>query len=143
MKVKPVFLRAPFNYDVDAASDESGLRCEDVSLAKQSFKDECDINTIVRNFGLTGELPNDVRAPQYGDFEGVFDYHTAMNQVIAAQDSFMQMPAEVRARFNNDPGAFVDFCSDVNNLEEMEKLGLVVSRKEEKPAEPAASTVST
>ena len=38
----------------------------------------------------------------------------------------MTMPADVRARFNNDPALFVDFCSDEANLDEMRKLGLAV-----------------
>ena len=47
-KFVPVFLRAFNNYDMGAVSDETGLRCEDASLTKQSFAEECDINTIVR-----------------------------------------------------------------------------------------------
>lgn len=129
------FVRSPYNYDVVAASDECALDCSDFpSLAKQSFADECDINTIVRNFGLTGELPSDVRAPQYGDFTGVMDYQSALNAVIAADEAFMQMPAEVRSRFHNDPAAFVDFCSNENNREEMARMGLLVA------SEPLSST---
>jgi phage internal scaffolding protein len=122
MSKSSVFLRTPYNYDTMQASNETGLECLDESLAQQHAKDETDINTIVRRFGLTGELPNGVRAPQYGDFTDATDYHTAMNAVIAANNSFMQLPADVRARFNNDPGAFVDFCSDDKNRDEAKKL---------------------
>lgn len=120
-----VFLRTPYNYDTLEASDASGLECPEPTLAQQNAKDECDINTIVRRFGLTGELPNNVRMPKYGDFTNVGTYQEAMNAVIAANESFMQLPAEVRLRFNNDAGAFVDFCSDDRNRAEAEKLGLV------------------
>lgn len=126
MKTSAVFLRTPYNYDTMEASDASGLFCEDDSLAQQHARDESDINTIVKRFGLTGELPNGVRAPTYGDFADVTDYHTAINAVIAAKESFMQLPADVRTRFNNDPGAFVDFVSDDSNRAEAEKLGLVL-----------------
>lgn len=123
------FLRTPYNYDRLAASDESAVDCSvEPSLAKQSFADECDINTIVRRFGLTGQLPSDVRAPVYQDFEEVFDFQSAMNAVRSAQESFLAMPAGVRARFGNDPQAFVEFCSDVGNRAEAEKLGLVVPK---------------
>ena len=128
MKVSVPFLRTPYNYDTMEASDASALECLDPSLAQQHAKDETDINTIVRRFGLTGELPAGVRAPQYGDFTSATDYHTAMNAVIAANESFMQLPADVRTRFNNDAGAFVDFCSDENNRAEAEKLGLVLPK---------------
>lgn len=123
--MQKVFLRTPYNYDTMEASDASGLECPEPTLAQQNAKDECDINTIVRRFGLTGELPNNVRMPKYGDFTNVTTYHDAMNAVIAANESFMQLPADVRSRFNNDAGAFVDFCSDESNRAEAEKLGLV------------------
>lgn len=137
------FLRTPYNYDRDEVSNETGLSCPEPSLAQQHMKDEADINTIVRRFGLTGELPSGVRMPQYGDFTGVTDYHSAMNAVISAQDSFSQLPAEVRARFNNDAAAFVDFCMDESNRAEAESLGLVQPKavvvEPAKPVDPPST----
>lgn len=126
-------LRSGFNYDRDRVSLETGLRCEDPSLAKQSFADECDINTIVRRFNLTGQLPEGVHAPTYQDFEGVWDFQSAMNAVREAQESFDAMPAGIRARFHNDPQEFVEFCSMEENRAEAEKMGLVVARPPETP----------
>ena len=120
------FIRSPFNYDTDEASNETGLVCDDDSLAVQSERDECDINIIVRRFGLTGVLPSGVRQPTYGDFVGVSDYQSALAVIESADESFYAMPADVRARFGNDPAQFVDFCSDPANLSEMRKLGLAV-----------------
>lgn len=124
-KIVAPFLRTPYNYDTNQAGDESGLQCQDKSLAKQSFADECDINTIVRRFNLTGELPSNVRMPTYGDFTGIFDFHSAMNAIALANESFDAMPAEVRARFHNNPAEFVAFCSDEANRDEARRLGLV------------------
>jgi phage internal scaffolding protein len=136
MKASAVFLRTPYNYDTMEASDASGLVCPEPTLAQQHARDETDINTIVRRFGITGELPSNVRVPQYGDFTHTTDYHTAMNAVIAANEAFMQLPADVRTRFNNDPGLLVDFVSDDNNRAEAEKLGLVTGSRSE-PINPA------
>jgi len=133
MKTSAVFLRTPYNYDTMEASDASALLCEDPSLAQQHARDECDINTIVRRFGLTGELPSNVRTPQYGDFLDAADYHTSLNAVRAADAAFMQLPADIRTRFNNDAGAFVDFVSDDSNRAEAEKLGLVPSGSSSEP----------
>lgn len=127
-KVQTVFLRTPFNYDRDAASDESGLSCGEPSRAVQSAAEEADINTIVKRFGLTGKLPNNVRMPQYGDFTGIGSYQEALNAVIAADQAFMTMPAHVRERFHNDPAAFVEFCGKEENRAEAEKMGLVVPK---------------
>lgn len=126
MKTSAVFLRTPYNYDTMEASDASGLECPEPTLAQQNSKDECDINTIVRRFGLTGELPSNVRTPQYGDFIEATDYHTSLNAVRAADAAFMELPAHIRSRFNNDAGALVDFVSDDSNRAEAEKLGLVL-----------------
>jgi phage internal scaffolding protein len=134
MSKSSVFLRTPYNYDTMQASNESALECLDESLAQQNAKDESDINTIVRRFGLTGELPSNVRAPQYGDFSAATDYHSAMNAVLAANEAFMKLPAHIRTRFDNDPGAFVDFCSDEKNREEAKSLGLIVGP----PSEPTS-----
>jgi len=124
MKKQP-FLRTPYNYDTDAASNESGLHCEDASLAQQHFKDECDINNILRQFNITGLLPEAPLSPRYGDFTGVVDYHSALNQVIAAEDEFMSLPATLRARFENDPARLIEFLNNPQNKDEAVSLGLV------------------
>lgn len=127
------FLRTAHNYDMNKASDETGISCPEPTKAQQQFKDECDINTIVERFGLTGELPTDLAVPQYGDFDQVNDYQTALNIVLASQAAFMQMPAAVRDRFGNDPQRFLEFVHDDKNREEAKKLGLLVPDPQEPP----------
>jgi len=124
MSKNNVFLRTPYNYDKDAASNESGLHCEDASLAQQHFKEECDINTILEKFNITGVLPQTL-SPRYGDFTGIGDYHDALNRVIAAQDEFEALPAQIRARFDNDPAKLMEFLENSDNRPEAEELGLV------------------
>ena len=123
--MKTLFLRTAFNYDTDKASFESGLDCQDETLTQQNFAEECDINTIVRRFGLTGQLPDNVRPPQYGDFDQVTDYHSALNAVREAGERFMALPAELRAEFRNDPQILMDFLADDKNRQRAADLGLV------------------
>lgn len=137
--VKP-FVRDPYNYDKDEASDASGLRCEDPSLAQQHMKDECDINIILEKFGVTGQLPQTTVSPQYGDFSGVKDYHSAVNQIMATEDEFMALPAKLRARFNHDPMELVNFLFDEANRSEAIELGLIDG---EPVAQPIVSAVET
>ena len=125
------FLRTPYNYNVMQVSDETGLRCEDPSLAQQNQKDQADINFILERFGVTGELPVSQRMPQYRDFDEIYDYHSAMNAVIAAQDSFDALPAKLRARFDNDPAVLIDFLADEKNAKEAHDLGLVKTAPKE------------
>lgn len=124
--MKTVFLRTPYNYDTNAVSDETGLSCPDASLTQQQFKEEADINTIVERFLKSGVLPNAVNMPQYVDYEGVFDFQSAMNVVRAADENFMRLDAKIRARFNNSPQEFLQFFADPANTDEAIRLGLAV-----------------
>lgn len=119
-----IFIRSAYNYDRRKASLAGALVCRDKSLAQQHQKDEADINTIVKRFGITGQLPQSVYAPTYDDFDVITDYREALDAVRMANESFMKMPAEVRSRFENNAQAFVEFCSDSRNKEEMKKMGL-------------------
>ncbi|WNK12516.1 MAG: internal scaffolding protein [Microvirus sp.] len=118
------FTRNAFNYDTDAASETTGLMCLDASKTQQQFADDADINTIVRRFGLTGQLPTAGAMPTYGDFDAVVDYHTAVNSIRSATEAFMALPGAVRLEFSNDPQRFVDFCSDPRNIVRARELGL-------------------
>lgn len=100
------------------------LVCSDPSLAIQSQAAEADINNIVRSFGVTGQLPTSVRLPQYGDFTGVDDYRSAVEAVMAAEASFLEVPAWIREKFANDPHRFAEYCLDASNLPQLREWGL-------------------
>lgn len=122
------FLRTPYNYDMCQASLDTGLLCQDPSLAQQHQREDADINTIVVRFGLTGELPVSQRVAEYGDFTGMTnDYHTSLNMVHAAHEAFFALPAALRERFDNDPAKIIEFCNNSENREEAIKLGLIAS----------------
>jgi len=110
----------------DIQSEKTGLSCLDASLTQQQFAEEADINTIVNRFLKTGVLPTPNTFPQYVDFEGIFDYQSAMNLVRAADESFMRMDAKVRQRFNNSPQEFLEFFANPANTEEASRLGLTI-----------------
>lgn len=130
------FIRTPFNYDTDAASQATGLDCGPETKTQQQFKDEVDINTIVERFGVTGEMPEKFNFPTEQDFTETFDFQSAMNVTIQARDEFMKMPAKTRARFQNDPQQFMEFMHDDGNIEEAIRMGLATKREPEiKPDE--------
>jgi phage internal scaffolding protein len=120
-----MFVRSSFNYDRDDVSLVTGLACPEDSLAIQSAEEESNINTIVRKFGLTGEMPGQVALPQSGEFHNIPDFHTAMNLIRTTQEAFLRVPAEVRARFGNDPQALMTFVEDESNRDEARRLGLL------------------
>lgn len=128
--------RSRYNYNTDHVSEQTGIAIpddEENRMVKQEFAEEVDINTILRRFNITGQLPSGVRMPVYADFEEVFDFHSAANAIAQANEAFEQMPANVRERFQNDPAKFVAFCDNPNNRAEAERLGLVDPRAPETP----------
>lgn len=107
------------------------------SRTKQAFKDECDINKILARFTKTGVINfTQQNEPRYGDCTGM-EYTAAMNKVAAARSLFNEMPAELRARFDNEPALFLDFVNDEKNREEAQALGLL-KKGPEKPVVTSA-----
>lgn len=99
----------------------------DVSLAKQSFKDICDVNRIMDKWRKTGVIDFAIdHEAHYDDFLNVTDFHAAQNQIIEATSAFFELPAHIRKRFENDASKFVEFVQDENNLEEMYDLNLAI-----------------
>lgn len=112
---------APDYQSVCSYVDESGE-----SFVQQSDYDRSDINLIVERFIKTGILESVKQTNGfYGDFSEITDYHSALQMVQHAEESFMTLPATLRARFDNDPGAFLDFVSNPANEQEMAELGLL------------------
>jgi len=95
------------------------------SLAKQSFKDECDINRIMARYQSTGLLPNVNELPaQYLDVTEM-DFQSHQNFIAGANSMFHELPSAIRARFSNNPGEFLDFCSHEKNRPELAEMGLL------------------
>lgn len=132
-----VFCRTPYNYDTDAESWQTGTNCGTETKTQRQFKDEVNINTIVERFNATGERPPQTAFPTEQEFSEAFDFQQSMNVIIKAKESFMELPAKARARFNNDPQKFMEFIHDKENEHEAVKLGLAVKRPEpeKKPEE--------
>lgn len=106
----------------------------EATRAHQSFKEECDINRIMKRFETTGVLPEMIKTnPRYGDFSNVPDFQQSMDIVNKAVEQFESLSSRVRRRFNNDPQEFLAFATDPSNMEEMVQLGLATRRKPEAP----------
>lgn len=104
---------------------------DEVSLTRQEFKDECDLNLVIKRFMKT---PGGIEALQQAqgfiggrflDVSEVPDYRTTRDYINRANEAFMRLPAPIRSRFANDPAAFLDFVDNPANLEELKQMGLV------------------
>jgi phage internal scaffolding protein len=126
--------RTGYNYDFDAVSRETGLLCADESMTQQHFHDETKIDNILDLYSRTGILPSKEVQPVFADLLGMSDdYHDSLNLVLQAQESFYNLPAHVRERFNNDPSYLMRFLDDEANRQEAIDLGLILV---DKPVEP-------
>lgn len=114
------------------------------SRTKQSFVAECDINNILKQYKLTGQIRHmSARAAQgaYQDLPDPVDFQDAMNLVLAAESSFATLPAHVRARFGHDPAEFLGFIANPANQDEVIKMGLAKDTRP--PAAPADGSGSS
>lgn len=125
--------------------------CEAASLASAQANDqpsktlqgpalEADINFIAKTYGLTpaNYMPPEVYDPRYyGDMTDIPDLQTALDRIRDANEHFMQLPANLRRRFNDSPGYLWEFLQDPNNLKEAVQLGIL------KEMPPEASQAST
>lgn len=102
------------------------------SRTKQAFKSECDINNIIKKYNKTQTIThtNSIQG-KYGDFSNVADYHDALNRVMDANEKFMGLPSEMRAKFKNDPAELIKFVSDDKNYDQAIELGLIETEKAE------------
>ena len=104
-----------------------GLDCVSPSRTQQQFKEECDVNNILRNYVNTGVLTHtSAVAPEFGDFSQMpEDYGEALALIAKSKEQFDMLPSDVRERFDNQPVNLINFLQDEKNIEEAVKLGLV------------------
>lgn len=102
------------------------------SLTHQSFKDECDVNRIVKQANETGLLTHiNPKTAQYLDTTAIADFQTMQNLVITAQNEFSLLPAAIRRQFQDDAMLFFEAISE--NPQLLIDLGL---------AEPAPTPIN-
>ncbi|AXL15212.1 internal scaffolding protein [Microviridae sp.] len=88
------------------------------TLTKQSFKQECDINYIVKKFQTTGQLPiSNTLEPQFGNAPTI-DLKESLDLVKNLHREFDELPAKIKAVFGNDPSNYGQFLSDYEELPE-------------------------
>lgn len=118
---------------------KTGELVKEPSMTKQSFKDECDINNIVRRFEATGVIDHLNRAAEaghYTDLPGGLDLQEAYRQIHQAEAAFMALPANVRAEFDNDPVQFVEAFTNPSKEQQERFVELGLASAVQKAAPP-------
>lgn len=112
---------------------------KELSMTKQSFKDECDINNIIKRFDLqvaTEHLQLAIERGYFVDLPSDLDFQEMQNQVAQARQAFEALSGAVRARFHNDPQEFLAFMQDPSKQQEAIDLGLATLKPEPAPPPP-------
>lgn len=113
---------------------------EDPSLTDQSQAKEADINEIIRKFERTGQITHLAKNRGiYADLSMLTDLQTAMEEVKFAEEAFMTIPADIRAKFDNDPTKLISFLANPANDDEAIKLGFKEPKKQVDQGEPIAT----
>lgn len=100
------------------------------SQTQQHFANEVNINDIMRKYSQTGYLTDPTkRASRQAIFGTSVDqnmsYHDMQVKLQEIDEEFMQIPANIRKRFKNDPMELMKFLNDPENRVEAQKLGLI------------------
>ena len=101
-----------------------GTSPSEISCTKQQFKDECDINKILKRYKKTGTVPTNGKSPIYGDFSNGLDYTELMNKVAKVGEVFDQLPFDFRKEMGFNPENMIKFVLDDKNYDRSVDLGL-------------------
>lgn len=133
-------------YTGDVEDPITGEVTHPPSMTKQSFVAECDINNIIKQYRLTGQVRHiSAKAAQgtYEDLPDPMEFQDALNVVIQSEEAFATLPSHVRDRFGNDPEQFLQFMANPSNQDEIIKLGLGKDNRPPKEAPPPSPTPQT
>jgi len=98
-------------------------RGEEPTSTKQEFKNDCDINQILKKYQRTGAISHFAKyAPQYGEFNPC-DLQEAHDLIKRARKMFDDLPSSIRKEVQT-PEGFLTFVQDPSNKARMAELGL-------------------
>lgn len=106
-----------------------------VSMTQQHFKDECDINNILKFY--RGKIPASEEPAFFMDCT-VSDLQSAYSIAEDIGSRFDSLDSEVRAKFNNNPLELLEFVHNADNQTAAIELGLLPKSTavESTPVEP-------
>lgn len=143
-------MKIQWRHQYDATTDAEARAATDIASddpgkTQQHFAKDCDINEMVKRFGITdGALPPKAMDPSfYGDFSDVPSFRAALDRTRDAIDRFGNLPADLRNRFGNDPIQLWDYVNNEKNADEAVKLGLLARKTPQPPAAPAVTPPPT
>lgn len=93
------------------------------SVTQQQFREQANINSIVRTIMRTGVVPAHNKPPIFMEVPSI-SYHEMLNSITNVDQAFSSLKASLRNRFRN-AGNLLMFIENPANREEAIKLGLI------------------
>lgn len=113
------------------------------SMTEQHHKKACDINTIMAKYRKTGLIDHmSTHQPTYGDVTGA-DFETAQKLVAEQKSIFQDLPAAVRAEFDNDPAQYLALVETDEGVDELRSILYPPPEEEAKDASEGVSEAPT
>lgn len=111
----------------------SGLTCLKPSMTSQEFKDECNVNNILKRYAAQAQvmgvplselLPKLGSAP-YGDFTNLDSFMEMKNKVARATQVFEALPSDVRAKYGNTVEGFLGALNNPDEYKFLSERGVL------------------
>lgn len=111
----------------------SGLTCTKPSMTSQEFKDECNVNNILKRYAAQAQvmgvplselLPKLGTAP-YGDFTNLDSFMEMKNKVARATQVFEALPSDIRAKYGNTVEGFIGALNNPDEYKFLSERGVL------------------
>lgn len=120
-----------------------GTKCTaEEGKTRQSEAQQADINLTIKKYNLQ---PLDLepgwsgRIGEFLDVSALPSYQEAMNQLVKAEEAFMELPPDVRAEFDNSYAKMLDAWQNGEQAEVFEQIGWLERKPAPDPAAEAAA----
>lgn len=123
-----IYFKTPFNHDTTKEAELTADRDFDKSLTDQSFKEEADINTIIKRLKL-GQHQGDVPLPEHFSSQPRMTYLEMQERLLETSATFYNLAPEIRNEFLNNPARWADqVMKDLakGNVQNLQRMGIDV-----------------
>lgn len=116
-------LHFPNQYDM--MKEKKGITFKEPTRTKQDYKEECDINSIMRRYEATGVISHvSELQPFYADVSAYGDLQEAYAIMDKAEQAFMALPSALREELGHDPRNLVGYINNPANREKCIEFGI-------------------
>lgn len=112
--------------------------CGGKSKAHPEFKEECDLNWIMRRTSPSQLAQHNAKyAGSYGNFVGPSEYNKALIAVQDAEQLFFDLPSDIRSKFKNSPHEYLEFVGTASD-EELADIGIKADGRVKRDPSPVS-----